>query len=229
LRAEHCGHILVLSIAARGDFILVGDLMKSIALLQCSDPADGINELARDFNANWMTSVAFLDDDTFLGAENSFNIFVTRKNTDATTEDEQGRLEVVGEYHVGEFINRFRKGSLAMQAPETGAIVPSTLLFGTVNGVLGLVASISTEEYALLAKVQTQLTKVIRGVGGFSHAAWRSFCNERKMAEASNILDGDLIEQFLELGPVEMERVADGVLATVEELTKRIEDLARLH
>lgn len=103
------------------------------------------------------------------------------------------------------------------------------------------------------------------------------------MAEASNILDGDLIEQFLELGPVEMERVrrvyacvrvsiealsvgrslpiigeggdeaetcpnlsvngssppwdvilsvsqvADGVLATVEELTKRIEDLARLH
>lgn len=60
---------------------------------------------------------------------------------------------MVGEYHVGEFINRFRKGSLAMQAPETGAIVPSTLLFGTVNGVLGLVASISTEEYALLAKV----------------------------------------------------------------------------
>jgi len=119
-----------------------------------------------------------------------------------------GRLEVVGEYHVGEFINRFRKGSLAMQAPEAGATPPPTMLFGTVNGVLGLVATISTQEYELLAKVQTQLTKVIRCVGGFSHATWRSFCNERKTVEASNILDGDLIEQFLELGPDEMERVS---------------------
>jgi len=140
-----------------------------------------------------------------------------------------GRLEVVGEYHVGEFINRFRKGSLAMQAPEAGATPPPTMLFGTVNGVLGLVATISTQEYELLAKVQTQLTKIIRCVGGFSHATWRSFCNERKTVEASNILDGDLIEQFLELGPDEMERVAEGVPATVDELTKRIEDLARLH
>ena len=34
LKAEHCGHILVLFISVRGDFILVGDLMKSISLYQ---------------------------------------------------------------------------------------------------------------------------------------------------------------------------------------------------
>ena len=34
LRAEHCGHILVLYIHTRGDFILTGDLMKSMTLLQ---------------------------------------------------------------------------------------------------------------------------------------------------------------------------------------------------
>ena len=32
-------------------------------------------EIARDFSPNWMTSVEILDDDTFLGAENSYNIF----------------------------------------------------------------------------------------------------------------------------------------------------------
>ena len=46
LRHEHCGHILVLYIASRGDFILVGDLMKSLSLYQCH-VANG-----SDFNKN---------------------------------------------------------------------------------------------------------------------------------------------------------------------------------
>lgn len=39
-------------------------------------PEEGaIEERARDFNANWMTAVEALDDDVYLGSENSFNIF----------------------------------------------------------------------------------------------------------------------------------------------------------
>jgi DNA damage-binding protein 1 len=41
-----------------------------------------------------MTAVSFLDDDTFLGAENKYNLFVARKRADAPTEEERGRLEV---------------------------------------------------------------------------------------------------------------------------------------
>ena len=37
-------------------------------------------EIARDFSPNWMTSVEILDDDTFLGAENSYNIFVCQRD-----------------------------------------------------------------------------------------------------------------------------------------------------
>jgi hypothetical protein len=36
--------------------------------------------MARDYNPNWMTAVEILDDDTFLGAENSFNLFVCQKD-----------------------------------------------------------------------------------------------------------------------------------------------------
>ena len=76
LRAEHCGHILVLYLAVRGDFVLVGDLMKSLSVYRCSlsSGVGLIDEIARDCSANWMTSVAFLDDDTYLGAENSHNV-----------------------------------------------------------------------------------------------------------------------------------------------------------
>jgi len=205
--------------------------MKSISLYQCSGASGGqIVELARDYNAHWMTSVAFLDDDTYIGAENHHNLFVARKNAEATTDDDRERLVLSGEYHLGEFVNRFRKGSLAMQVAEAGAPPMPTLLYGTVNGVLGLLASLSPEDSQFLAKVQTQIARVVKGVGGFSHATWRAFSNDRKTVDASNVIDGDLIEAFLELSASDKEQVVSGLPGTtVDELTKRIEDLSRLH
>lgn len=41
------------------------------------------------------------DDDTYLGAENAFNLFTVRRNADTATEEERARLDVVGEYHLG--------------------------------------------------------------------------------------------------------------------------------
>lgn len=37
-------------------------------------------EIARDYSPNWTTAIEILDDDTFLGAENSFNLFVCQKD-----------------------------------------------------------------------------------------------------------------------------------------------------
>ena len=38
------------------------------------------------------------------------------RNSRAVNDDERQRLEVVGEFHLGEFVNRIRRGSLTMQA-----------------------------------------------------------------------------------------------------------------
>ena len=37
-------------------------------------------QIARDFNPNWMTAIEMIDDDTFLGSENSFNLFTCQKD-----------------------------------------------------------------------------------------------------------------------------------------------------
>ena len=60
--------------------MLVGDLMRSITLLAYKAMEGCFDEIAHDFNSNWMTAVEILDDDTFLGAENSFNIFTCQKD-----------------------------------------------------------------------------------------------------------------------------------------------------
>ncbi|XP_047339396.1 DNA damage-binding protein 1 [Impatiens glandulifera] len=225
----HHGHILALYVQTRGDFIVVGDLMKSISLLMYKNEEGAIEERARDYNANWMSAVEILDDDVYLGAENNFNLFTVRKNSEGATDEERSRLEVVGEYHLGEFVNRFRHGSLVMRLPDSDVGQIPTVIFGTVNGVIGVIASLPHDQYIFLEKLQLNLRKVIKGVGGLSHEQWRSFYNEKKTADAKSFLDGDLIESFLDLSRARMDEISKAMSVSVEELMKRVEELTRLH
>lgn len=54
-----------------------------------------------------MTTVGILDDHIYFSAENNFNPFTVRKNSNVATNEERGKLEVVGEYHLGEFVISF--------------------------------------------------------------------------------------------------------------------------
>ncbi|KAJ6886504.1 DNA damage-binding protein 1-like [Populus alba x Populus x berolinensis] len=82
-----------------------------------------------------MSAVEILDGDIYLGAENNFNLFTVRKNSEGTAEEERGHLEVLGEYHLGEFINRFRHGSLVMHLTDSdGGQIP-TAIFRTKKTV----------------------------------------------------------------------------------------------
>jgi DNA damage-binding protein 1 len=73
-------------------------------------------------------------------------------------------------------------------------------------------------------------SQVVRGVGGLDHAAWRAFRDERRSEAARNIIDGDLVETFLDLAPDQAAQVVGlmGPGHTVEEITRRVEELARL-
>ena len=98
-----------------------------------------------------------------------------------------------------------------------------------VNGVIGVIASLPREQYLFLEKLQLNLRKVIKGVGGLSYEQWRSFNNEKKIVDAKNFLDDDLIKTFLDLSHSRMEQIGKTMNTTVEELYERVEELAKLH
>ena len=83
--------------------------------------------------------------------------------------------------------------------------------------------------HQMLHKMEKCLNKVIKGVGGLSHQKWRSFFNERKNEEASGFIDGDLIESYLDLKKERMDEVAQLMGMDADELSKQVEELARLH
>lgn len=190
-----------------------------------------IEERARDDEARWMAALEILDDDTYLGADNCFNLFTLRKkNGDTATDEERSPLEAVGEYHIGDCVNRFRHGTLCRSVPDSEIGQIPTIIFGTVNGAIGVIASLPQEQYIFLEKLQTILRKVIEGVGGLSHEQWRSSSKEmRTTVEARSFLDGDLIESFLDLRRSKMEEISKGMDVHVEELCKRVVELTRLH
>lgn len=162
-------------------------------------------------------------------------------------------------------MNKFRHGCLVMKLPDSDAAKIPTVLFGTINGTIGVLASLPQEQFKFLERLQVPalpciispvwtasrcthcmlltatriscasccvicvsltkaartgwaiaeawcfqdcLRRVIKGVGGFSHAEWRAFHNEHTEAECRSFVDGDLIEQFLDLKRESMDSIA---------------------
>lgn len=245
LECSHFNNIIALYLKTKGDFILVGDLMRSITLLAYKPVDENFEEIARDSNPNWMTAVEILDDENFLGAENSFNLFTCQKDSAATTDEERQHLQEVGLYHLGEFVNVFRHGSLVMQhAGENSTPTQGSVLFGTVSGAVGLVTQLPEKFFHFLLEVQKNLASVIKSVGKIEHSFWRSFHTERKTEPAEGFIDGDLIESFLDLERDKIEQVVQGLKsshtkiddgsgmsrdATVDDLIKIVEELTRIH
>lgn len=106
-------NIVVFAIAVRGHFVLVGDLMKSISVLSYDPERESLELIARDYETNWITAVEALDDDIYLGTENSHHLLALTRQSDAAAEEERKRLLHMGRFHIGELVNRIRHGNLS--------------------------------------------------------------------------------------------------------------------
>uniref|UniRef100_A0A672JI02 Uncharacterized protein n=1 Tax=Salarias fasciatus TaxID=181472 RepID=A0A672JI02_SALFA len=211
LRTEcnHYNNIMALYLKTKGDFILVGDLMRSVLLLAYKPMEGNFEEIARDFNPNWMSAVEILDDDNFLGAENAFNLFVSAFRPSVPQ----------------------RCKSFFMSPKLQRCVCMCVCVFVCVAG---LVTSLSEGWYSLLLDLQNRLNKVIKSVGKIE-----SFHTERKTEQATGFIDGDLIESFLDLGRAKMQEVVSTLQiddgsgmkreATVDEVIKIVEELTRIH
>ena len=63
----------------------------------------------------------------------------------------------------------------------------------------------------------------------YSPQRWRAFRSDARTEAAVNFIDGDLIEAFLDLRPAVQADVAAAVRAPLDEVLRRVEELARMH
>ncbi|XP_028966942.1 DNA damage-binding protein 1 [Galendromus occidentalis] len=232
-------NIVILHLKCLGDYILVGDLMRSMTLLNYNADITSLEEIGRDYQTNWTTAVEILDEDTFLAAESNLNLYVCKRDPSAA-DDTRQHMHEVALYHLGEMVNVIVKGSLVMAQPGDMPLpLNKSFLYGSLHGAVGVIVPIKQELYAILNQIQTNLAKTIKSVGKIEHGFWRTFLAERKIEPATGFIDGDLIEQLLDLPKEALESVSQSIKVdeegghqrnmTPEDLVKLVEDLTRIH
>lgn len=254
--SSHHGHILSLFAKASGDYAIVGDLMRSVSVYKY-DKSQGLEEIARDFNAMWTTSCELLTPSVYIGAENWNNIYTLRRNFNATSDEAKCRLITQGVYYLGEMVNKFAPGSLVMspvslENEDQVVTVGSSTLYATVDGSLGVVLGIDKSTYFFFKCLEKGLSQVTSSIGGISHEEFRSFEAEKRIQKSTNFVDGDLVESFLDLGRNEMAAVVGFMnddrtweapdhetlvieeddkmpTLTIEDVILRVEEMSRLH
>lgn len=216
---------------------IVGDLMRSISLIEYYPKHQVIEELASDFNTNFCTEIAMLTENIYMGSEGHNNLFVLRYNPEATTEQARCRLDTVGQYHIGENVNKMIGGTLVMPSSNTttggwgagltngkplssadGAppgdserkvdiVIGSQTLYGTVDGTIGSILGLSGKTYAFLSALQRAMDAIVRPVGDLSRVHFRAWRRDENRHGACGFVDGDWLETFLDLNRPTMEKV----------------------
>ncbi|KAH9257836.1 hypothetical protein BASA81_003855 [Batrachochytrium salamandrivorans] len=246
--ASFHGHTLCLNVRAFGDYIVVGDLVKSVSLLLYDVKKNKLVEVSRALPPSWVTSLAVLEDTSFLISDTEGNLVVLRPDSGTVlppAEGEESVLMAAGDFYWGDFVNCICLGSLTMPADEGEQLlvraVPK-LLFGTASGAIGVLATLTLSEFTLLNALQQAMDEVCVGVGMQKHSEWRAFRANGKTRSSRGFVDGDLVETLLELDLGDVDKVCAKVnlllavdatmedkKVSAEELLRLVEDLTRLH
>jgi len=230
----HHGQIVAYRIETKGNYILVGDIMRSLTLLtwKPQNAEHKLEEVAKDYDPAWTLDVEMLDEDVYVMADHKKNLYTFRRNSYANTEAERTRLERIGMFHIGAMVNRVQQGSLVMHVPESErCAVTKTLIFGTADGMIGVIATLRADTYRFFHELQNAIVETVRGIGGLKHTEWREILveNPTRSNPSKNYIDGDIIERLSDLGADDIKAVADKMKVGTEELLQRVEEMQRLH
>lgn len=237
--AGHHGHIISLVVRSlannlhvknesqkKEQLAIVGDMVRSISVVKFYPEFETLEEVARDFNQNWITAAEMVTNDIYLGAENFYNILVLRRDPDAEAEETRCRLDTIGLFNLGEMVNNFRAGSLVTASnssisdshslEHTGALefkmaprIGNQTMFATVDGTIGSIIGLDARTTTFFLALQRAMNKVLCPIGGLKHEDFRSYRGQRNTHASRGFIDGDLIESFSDLDSSKMSLVVD--------------------
>lgn len=127
-------------------------------------------------------------------------------------------MSAVAKFHLGDIINVFRHGSLAMQnvGDTKSTFTSGCIYYGTVSGACGLITQISLNVFNFLKELEKRLDHTIKSAGKIDHGSWRSFKNDQKNEHCEGFIDGDLIHSFLDLDREKMIECSAGLQVRID-------------
>ncbi|ORZ33067.1 CPSF A subunit region-domain-containing protein, partial [Catenaria anguillulae PL171] len=219
-------------IGVQGARMWIADQQESMHVALYRPMDNRIVVFADDTIPRWVTAVALVDYDTAVVGDKFGNLSVLRLPGELSREiDEdptgnrvmyerqalQGaahKLEHVCEYFVGDMITSITKTTLVTGGKEV-------LVYSTLGGMIGcLVPLTNKDDVEFFTALENQLRTEVATVVGRDHLRFRGM-----FKPVRHVIDGDLCEQFLSLAPERKQDIGTEMDRSVQDLTKRIEDL----
>ncbi|KAI4363631.1 hypothetical protein MLD38_019823 [Melastoma candidum] len=230
-------HVVSLNVVK--NFILLGDIHKSIYFLSWKEQGAQLNLLAKDFGSLDCFATEFLIDGSTLSlvvSDEQKNIQVFYYAPKMSESWKGQKLLSRAEFHVGAHITKFlRLQMLPSTSGQTSGSVVSdktnrfALLFGTLDGSIGCVAPLDELTFRRLQSLQKKLVDAVPHVAGLNPKSFRQFrsCGRAHRPGPDSIVDCELLSDYEMLSLDEQLGIAQQIGTTRSQILSNLNDLTQ--
>lgn len=229
--------LYVVSLNIVKNFILLGDIHKSIYFLSWKEQGAQLSLLAKDFGSLDCYATEFLIDGSTLSltvADDQKNIQIFYYAPKSTESWKGQRLLSRAEFHVGAHVTKFLRLQMLSTTSDRANISVSdktnrfALLFSTLDGSIGCIAPLEELTFRRLQSLQKKLVDVVSHVGGLNPRSFRQFHSNGKVHRRGpdSIVDCELLCHYEMLPLEEQLDIAQQIGTTRSQILTNLNDLS---
>ncbi|ONK71681.1 uncharacterized protein A4U43_C04F11250 [Asparagus officinalis] len=229
-------HVVSLNIVK--NFILLGDIHKSIYFLNWKEQGAQLSLLAKDFGSLDCFATEFLIDGSTLSlvvSDDQKNIQIFYYAPKMLESWKGQKLLSRAEFHAGAHITKFLRLQMLPTSSDRASGAPGSdktnrfaLLFGTLDGSIGCVAPLEELTFRRLQTLQKRLVDAVPHVCGLNPRSFRQFHSNGKAHRPGpdNMVDFELLSHY-ELLPLEEQlEIAHQIGTTRSQILSNLNDLS---
>ncbi|XP_022664949.1 cleavage and polyadenylation specificity factor subunit 1-like isoform X2 [Varroa destructor] len=222
--------VYILTAISLKSFILIGDVYKSITLLRYQEESKTFAVVSKDTKPLQVYAVEYLIDSSqmaFLVSDSLSNLMVYMYQPENRETLGGQRLVRRGDFNIGSRVNSmFRIRCRLADIPRSERRLLSMVetrhvtVYASLDGSLGYLLPIAEKTYRRLLMLQNVLNSYASHVAGLNPRGFRLMQSEFKELTnpQKNVIDGDLINDFMDLNFNEKAEVARKIGTTVHQI-----------
>ncbi|CAF1195327.1 unnamed protein product [Adineta ricciae] len=216
------------------NYILIGDVHKSIALLRYQEDMRVLSYVSRDSRQLDVFATEFFVDQNhvqFVATDVDRNMYIyAHAPTQKETQGGQWLLRK-SDFHIGYAVTSMTRILVNTNNLTTKQNFENkqALLMPTLDGAIGCLVPLNEKIFRRLAMLQTSLTTMFPQYGGLNPRSFRSCKSRRKQLDnpQKNTLDGDLLWRYFDLSFIERNELLSRLGMQPDQFHEDLTDIAR--
>ncbi|XP_018805301.1 cleavage and polyadenylation specificity factor subunit 1-like isoform X2 [Juglans regia] len=230
--------LYVVSLNIVKNFILLGDVHKSIYFLSWKEQGSQLSLLAKDFGSLDCFATEFLIDGSTLSlivSDDQKNIQIFYYAPKMSESWKGQKLLSRAEFHVGAHVTKFLRLQMLSTSSDRSGAAPGSdkinrfaLLFGTLDGSIGCIAPLDELTFRRLQSLQRKLVDAVPHVAGLNPRSFRQFRTNGKAHRSGpdSIVDCELLCNYEMLPLEEQLEIANQIGTTRSHILSNLTDLS---